>query len=139
MDTIQTVLIDDDESICDWLTQILKDLYQESLTIHAFNDTNSANAHLASHKTQLIISDICMPGTYGDFLLHEYLQNHRHTKTILMTGFLKTATLLSAFNDGIDGCILKPFNETDVKTAVDPCLHILKNWEQVITYQSNRN
>src|SRR5689334_22442011 len=119
MERIRVSVVDDDESVRESLPDLLKEFGFEASTF------SSAQEFLASgcvNRTGCLILDVAMPGMTGLDLQRE-LQLRGHTIPIIfITAQTDMAVRARALEQGAVGLLLKPFNDTDLLTAVQAAL-----------------
>lgn len=106
MDTI--LVIDDNEDILDFLSDILKENYQVYLAI----DGDQALKILKEKPINLVVSDIMMPGLDG-FELCQLIKStieYGHIPIILLTSKNTYAAEIDGLKVGADAYIRKPFS-----------------------------
>src|SRR6266850_3849167 len=110
------ILIIDDEP------NVLSVLYSLLSTIHQCKTATSAVEaleYLKEESYDLVLSDIMMPGMTGLELLAEITRLSRETVVILISGNLNIQSAIEAMRRGAFDYVTKPFNLSDVETAVD--------------------
>ena len=84
-------------------------------------------AHLENHPYELITLDVDMPGLSGPEVVKQirsYEQEHGITslastvKIIMVTGMSDGKTIMSAFKQGCEGYLTKPFNQAAVQKSL---------------------
>lgn len=105
------VLIVDDEvgivKLCERL------LIRAGFRVSAFTNPKKAMKYLRSQRVDLLLVDIRMPEVDG-FGVVTYAKEHQpDIAALVMTGFGTVETAIKALRRGVDGLILKPFEEGD--------------------------
>ena len=114
------LLVDDDRSIARLCQRLLERAEYE---VVACTDPTDALRVLASRKMDLLISDIRMPVMDGFELISRCKQIQPSLAVLVMTGFGSVDTAIQALYRGVDGLILKPFeNTTDLVRVVQRVL-----------------
>ncbi|MBN1372940.1 MAG: response regulator [Anaerolineaceae bacterium] len=114
------LLVDDDRSIARLCQRLLERAEYEVI---ACTDPTDALRVLASRKMDLLISDIRMPVMDGFELISRCKQIQPSLAVLVMTGFGSVDTAIQALYRGVDGLILKPFeNTTDLVRVVQRVL-----------------
>lgn len=111
------VLIVDDEAGIVKLCERL--LTRAGFRVSAFTDPQQAMTYLRRERIDLLLVDIRMPEVDG-FGVVTYAKKHQpEIATLVMTGFGTVETAIKALRRGVDGLILKPFEEGEelVKAA----------------------
>jgi len=116
------LLIDDNEDILDFLSDVLGESYQ----LHLAADGESALKILDDHMIHLIISDVMMPGIDG-FELCRIIKSKVefcHIPIILLTAKNTYKAKISGLENGADAYIQKPFSPEFLQLQVS---NLLKN------------
>lgn len=112
-------VVDDDESVREALPDLLREL---GFAVQAFS---SAEAFLASahiEATRCLILDIAMPGMSGPDLQRELQRRGHHIPVIFITAHGDATVGPRLISQGAVDCLLKPFNESDLLTALHAAL-----------------
>ena len=121
------LIVDDEENIVKALARHYKFL---GYNVSCATNAEEALSLLASERTEVVISDIKMPGMDGLDLLKEIRSQYPMTRVIMITGYVTLDNLLSAFRRGADTCIFKPLNDlTELEVAVSRAVDQLKDWQ----------
>jgi len=114
------VLVIDDEAV-------IRDLIAEILADAGFDVTSAASAtdgleELGSHRFDIVVSDIVMPGLTGIELLEQVRLQRPSLPVVLVTGAGTHAMLTDALSGGADGLVMKPFSHAELVRAVTTAL-----------------
>lgn len=102
----KTVLIaDDDPSTLKWLDRVLKLYFKK---VYKTSDAIEALEIFNEHKTDIIISDIQMPGVNGLTFLNKVSSTSANTLKVVMTAFNNENYLNKAVKSGVDFYFKKP-------------------------------
>src|SRR6266571_4769391 len=104
---INVLVVDDEQSARDLCVEILKGLGFE---IEVADSGTRALAILESGDTDIVLSDVRMPGLNGIELLKIIRQRYPETDVVLMTGHGTVPASVEAIKLGAYDYILKPFN-----------------------------
>lgn len=114
------LVVDDEESICDFCERSLKPLG------HSVAEASSGEAALKILEEgafDIVLTDIVMSGkTDGCKLLKEVRKKFALTDVILMTGYPTIETALAAMKEGAYDYLVKPFNMEELSSVVSRCL-----------------
>lgn len=114
------LIVDDDRSIARLCQRLLE---RASFKAYASTDPHDAIKMMGEHKLDLLLSDICMPVMDGFELIARAKELQPDIAVLVMTGFGTVDTAIQALHRGVDGLILKPFeNTTDLVNAVQRVL-----------------
>jgi signal transduction histidine kinase/CheY-like chemotaxis protein len=114
------LLVDDDRSIARLCQRLLE---RASFEVIACTDPMDAIRVLEAQKSDLLITDIRMPVMDGFELIRRCKQLQPSLPVLVMTGFGSVDTAIQALYRGVDGLILKPFeNTSDLVRAVERVL-----------------
>src|SRR5688500_16155634 len=125
----KVLIIDDEPSILSVLYSLLGDQYECKTAASAVE----ALEYLREEHFDLVLSDIMMPGMSGLELLEEITRSNRDIVVILISGNLNIQSAIEAMRRGAYDYVTKPFNLSDVETAVSRALrhrHLLKANQQ---------
>ncbi|WP_207423335.1 response regulator transcription factor [Desertivirga brevis] len=119
-DTI--LVVDDNEDILDFLTEILSDVYE----VKTASDGSEALAILDDQMVSLIVSDIMMPGIDGFELCQSIKSNvaYCHIPLILLTAKNTYKARVEGLEVGADAYIEKPFSPEYLIAQIN---NLLKN------------
>ncbi len=115
------ILVVEDESI------VAKDI-QSTLIKLGYDVPATASSALIAYeklrelKPDLVFLDIKLKGDEDGITIAEYIQQNYHIPVIFLTSYVDQATLDRAKVTEPYGYIVKPFNETDLKTTVEMAL-----------------
>ena len=101
------LVVDDDVHFLKLVSKVLVD---HGMTVITAIDAEEAKVQLQKARPELIISDLMMPGTYGDAFCRE-LQKDPETATIpfiLVSAVTDPATRLASFEIGCTDYVVKP-------------------------------
>jgi FixJ family two-component response regulator len=114
-------VVDDDESVRESLPDLLKEL---GFAARAFS---SAEEFLESDtvlRTECLILDIAMSGMSGPELQHELKRRQIQTPIIFITGHQDEAVRRGTVDQGAVECLLKPFTDTALLSALNAALRV---------------
>jgi len=100
------LVVEDDDQVRLLVSFLLEELGYAVLTAR---DANAALSHMASHRIDLLISDVGLPGMNGRQLAEAFREGHPSTPVLLMTGYAESATVKSEFLGHNMTMIAKPF------------------------------
>ncbi len=112
---MRILLMEDDPVLADIVTEHLQARYEVD---HAF-DANDANTCMQTHRYDLYIFDINVPGQNGLSLLRERRSFHDMTPTIIVTAYEDTAHLTAGFDAGAHDYIKKPFALEELDARIE--------------------
>ena len=119
MESETILVVDDSVEFIDIITKILAPMNFTLLT--AF-DGQSGLQKARDYHPDLILTDLNMPLMNGLELLTLVRQQFHTIPIILMTAYGSEQVILDAFRMGIRDYLTKPFNEEDLKQAIDQAL-----------------
>jgi putative nucleotidyltransferase with HDIG domain len=112
--TARLLIIDDEPNVLSVLYSLLSEQY-ECVTA---SSAAEALEYLKEDRYDLVLSDIMMPGMTGLELLEEINRSNRDIVVILISGNLNIQSAIEAMRRGAFDYVTKPFNLSDVETAV---------------------
>jgi putative two-component system response regulator len=113
------LIVDDEESVRTMLKRMLE---REGYACETAEDAEKAILNLLSHKIDLVISDVRMPGKSGIQLMEEIKQNRPEIATLIMTGLGDKQIADAAISAGSSGYLYKPFQKIQVLASVSHAL-----------------
>lgn len=102
------LIVDDEPGIAKLCERLLTRAGFRTL---AFTDPHKAMAHLRGEHIDLLLVDIRMPEIDGFGVVAYAKEQQPDIATLIMTGFGTVETAIRALRQGVDGLILKPFEE----------------------------
>src|SRR4030095_9132786 len=127
--TARILIIDDEPSVLSVLNSLLSSTHDCKTATSAVE----AIEYLKQETYDLVLSDIMMPGMSGLELLAEITKLSRDTVVVLISGNLNIQSAIEAMRRGAFDYVTKPFNLSDVETAVERALRhsaLLKSNQQ---------
>jgi FixJ family two-component response regulator len=112
-------VVDDDESVRESLPDLLGELG------YAADTFSSAEEFLASDRiaqTKCLILDVALPGMSGPDLQEALSRGRRAIPTIFITAHGNGAVRAKLLRAGAVDCLLKPFSDTALGSALDKAL-----------------
>lgn len=110
------LIVDDEEMIRDLCSHILA---AEGYGVTAMPNGESVLAELGRNPTDLLITDIKMPGIDGLELFERVKKLNPDIVTIFITGHGTLDTAIESLMRGVEGFVLKPFTQEELVNAVD--------------------
>ncbi len=133
----QLLIVDDEQEIRDLLQRHFRYLGYEVETAENGRD---ALRVLARKRTDVVISDIRMPGMDGTELLKVIRQDYPMIRVIMITGFVTQESILACMRRGAETCIFKPIEDLEVlERAVSHAMSAIKQWWSILADLQARN
>jgi FixJ family two-component response regulator len=113
-------VVDDDESVREALTGLLKSLGYRVVSFR------SAKDFLHSRRRDgmaCLIADVQMPGMTGPELYDRLVASGKPIPTILITAYPDEIVRARALQAGVQGYLAKPFSDGDLLTCLQSALH----------------
>ena len=108
MNTPLALIVDDEPGIAKLCERLLT---RDGFRVLAYTDPKKAMNYLRGERVDLLLVDIRMPEVDG-FGVVTFAKKHQpDIATLLMTGFGTVETAIKALRQGVDGLILKPFED----------------------------
>jgi FixJ family two-component response regulator len=114
-------VVDDDESVRESLPDLLREF---GFAVEAFASAEEFLASDRVHETCCLILDIAMPGMSGPELQRELALQRRQIPIIFITAHGDQMTRPRLIAQGAIDCLLKPFSDTALRTALDTALGV---------------
>src|SRR5437870_590521 len=119
------LIVEDEESILNQLRWGLADEYQ----VLCAKDVEEARRLLRTERPSLVTLDVALggpgrPGEEGLELLDEILDQHPHTKVVMVTGNTNRENALLALRRGAVDWYGKPIELAELRTILKRALHI---------------
>lgn len=108
MDDARILVLDDEPGITLLCTRLLK---RAGFTVFAFTTSSEAYDLLRSEMIDLLLVDIRMPDASGFDVIEQAKKIQPDIAVLVMTGFGTVETAIQALRQGVDGLLLKPFQE----------------------------
>lgn len=111
------VIVDDEEGVRRSLKRVLE---KEGYAVFLAEDGDGAIDIVRDHARGIgvIISDFRMPGKDGLQTLTEVGRLNPDITRIMLTGYATMETAIDALNEGIDGFLMKPFSNSELRVKV---------------------
>jgi UDP-3-O-[3-hydroxymyristoyl] N-acetylglucosamine deacetylase len=123
-ETPRILIVDDEQSICRILAQIMED---EGYAVKIVNDGESALGVLEEFQPSVVFLDIWMPGVDGIEVLKKIKSSFANPPPVVMiSGHATIATAVEATKIGADAFIEKPLDLENVLQVVNRCLSKLQ-------------
>ena len=113
------LIADDEKSMRDFLGIMLK---KEGYVVSAFETAELALEHFKQEPSELVISDLKMPGMGGLGLLRGIKELDKEAVVIVITAFASVDTAIEAMKAGAYDYFTKPFNIDDITLHVKRAL-----------------
>ncbi len=120
-ETVNILVIDDDETICSLFKDILEDV------VNMVTTTNESSKGLELVKDQdfrLVFLDLMMPGMDGSELFREIRALKPELPVVIITGYPDSDLMSAAMANGPFGVMKKPFSDSDILTVVKSYIRI---------------
>ena len=102
------LVLDDEPGITLLCTRLLK---RAGYDVAYFTEASPAFEHLRAHAVDLLLVDIRMPDVDGFEVISEAKRLQPDIAVLVMTGFGTVETAIQALRQGVDGLLLKPFEQ----------------------------
>ena len=127
------LIVDDDRSLCHFLTKALIKKEYQVLSCHSAAE---AIKIVSSRETDLVLLDNKLPDRNGIEILKEIKQELPKVPIIIMTAFGTTETAIEAMRLGAFDYILKPFELDELSELVDKGLEAHKLMNRAVAIEA---
>ena len=103
------LVLDDEPGITLLCSRLLK---RAGYDVIAFTEAPPAYEHLSTNTVNLLLVDIRMPDVNGFEVISHAKQLQPDIAVLVMTGFGTVETAIQALRQGVDGLLLKPFEQS---------------------------
>lgn len=124
------LIIDDDQSICKELKELLDNSGYEGIILNDFSDVI---AKIESINLDLILLDINIPFVNGEMLLHD-IRSFSHVPIIMVTSRNNESDEVLSMSYGADDYITKPYNPTILLLHISAVLKRMEVSSDIIKY-----
>lgn len=124
------LIIDDDQSICKELKELLDNSGYEGIILNDFFDVI---AKIESINPDLILLDINIPFVNGEMLLHD-IRSFSHVPIIMVTSRNNESDEVLSMSYGADDYITKPYNPTILLLHISAVLKRMEVSSDIIKY-----
>ena len=104
----QILVLDDEPGITLLCSRLLK---RAGYEVVAFTESPPAFEHLRKNQVDLLLVDIRMPDMDGFEVINRAKKLQPDIAVLVMTGFGTVETAIQALRQGVDGLLLKPFEQ----------------------------
>lgn len=111
------LVVDDDPSICEQLSDMLREKGHEVKSLFSGTDAMSDRSDY-----DIVLTDLVMPKVDGLDLLSHFKRAKPKTKVIMITAFGTIESAVEAMRRGASDYIAKPFRMNEIETAIDRAL-----------------
>jgi DNA-binding NtrC family response regulator len=128
MNAGRILVVDDDESSRFTLHEYFTSVGYE---VEEAGGGEEALKKFAPGKFDCVISDLYMPAMDGLELLKKIRHQDSHVSFLMVTGYPKIDSAVSAMKEGAYDYITKPFHMDDIQLRVERALHLKKTEESL--------
>ena len=116
MEPLKVLVIDDEQSICLLLNDVL---VRFGHTVTTCQDGLNGLAAAQTDRYDLVMCDIRMPGMDGLEVLKQLRLLQPGATFVMITGFAKDDIIDEALRSGASACLAKPFSLSQVKLLLE--------------------
>jgi len=126
----QLLIVDDEVEIQQLLSRHLRYSGHDVMTA---STGEAALERLSETRTDVVVSDIQMPGMSGVDLLRRIRRDFPMTRVIMMTGHVTQANILACMRLGAETCIFKPIESLDeLDAAINQAVRTIRRWWEIL-------
>jgi two-component system response regulator HydG len=126
----QLLIVDDEAEIRELLRRHFRYVGHE---VETASNGIEALERLERVRTDVVISDIQMPGMDGVELLRRVRQEYPMTRMIMITGYVSQSSILSCMRLGAETCVFKPIESLEeLDGAVSQAVRTIRRWWEIL-------
>lgn len=110
MESISVLVVDDEPGIAALCKRVIS---RAGYDVTALTDPRAAIEHIQERRVDLLVVDIRMPEVDGFDVISRAQTVQPDIAVLVMTGFGTVETAIRALRQGVDGLLLKPFEQHD--------------------------
>lgn len=115
---IRTLVVDDDNDMCQLVCRILNKRFEDSLAITSTSNVEMAFGMVIANQFELCITDLDMPQINGFKILKMLKQSNALNQTVFLTAHPDENAIVSAFALGAADYLLKPIDSAELCECV---------------------
>lgn len=115
---LRIIIVDDHEVVRLGLKALL-DRHPDFTVVDEANTAKEAVQKVVSHKPEVVVMDIRLPGGSGIDACREIMQTMPDTKVIMLTSYAEDEMLFQAIEAGAAGYVLKQIGGDDLVHAIE--------------------
>jgi len=123
IDQASILIIDDEESICDGLSQVLR---KEGYLVKAVKEGNDGLTLFGKENFQVVFLDLKLPGLKGMQVLSKIKETSPETPVIIITGYASIESAVEAIKQGAFDYMAKPFSPEELRIITKKALESRK-------------
>ena len=127
------LLVDDEEDICDLLSEMIYLHYKDEFKIISTTSPEKAASIIQNDVPHIFITDLNMPKSSGYDLAGKIRKKKLSSQVVYITGYNKLPVALTCFEEGATGIIFKPLIAENVSGVLDICKMRLDYWAMVFS------
>lgn len=112
------IIVDDHEIVRLGLKSLL-DQYPQYEVVSEAKNAKEALAQVETHKPDIVLMDIRLPGKSGIDACEEIKQNFPEVKVIMLTSYAEDEMLFSAIKAGASGYVLKQIDSSGLAKSIE--------------------
>ena len=105
------LILDDDPRICEELEEFLS---RKGYRVFTNQLPSSAFLLMEKHNIEILFLDFALPEMDGRQVLTQVKKKYPDTKVIMISGNLQKSVMMELIDEGVIGCMKKPFLHKDV-------------------------
>lgn len=121
------ILVVDDHMV---MGEIISETFEDmEITVTAVGNATEAMDYIRSNPTDVVITDIMMPGLNGTELFFRLKDINPFVQIIVMTAYPSRENVVSMIKHGASDFLLKPFAPDDIRETVVAAFNRLERWD----------
>lgn len=138
---LNLLIVDDDPAIVRLLERYVRDGLGDRIELATLTEPNTARQWINENCCDVLLTDLCMPGTDGLALLRFAKQRNAWTQAIFMTAHSTWEAIEGAIENGASDYLLKPVDRDELLLLLEQALARFGRWQQAVqqTWKKSRS
>ncbi|MCY2982501.1 MAG: response regulator [Planctomycetota bacterium] len=135
--SIRTLIVDDDNAMCQLVCKILGRQFGDDLAITGTNDADMAMGLSHSGQFELCVTDLNMPSANGFKILKLLKKADPLTQVIMLTAHPEENAIKSAFSMGAADYMIKPVHAIELCSCIEFMIARIRRFRsEILRYET---